>query len=448
MAKLGSYFYQIKDYQKAEDYLSEALELSQSIGSSQVSQEIYADLSNLYYKTGRYKDAFDFMYEHHEIKDSLMNESKTKELTQITMQYEFDKKQELQELEQQKKDAIKEAQIKRQKLLTFFFLLGFVLMLFVAFLIFRSYKQKQKTNIILKDKNEQISLKNTQLNQQNEEIEAQRDEIERQKEFVERQNKEITSSINYAQRIQRALLTPLAYLQENFNNFFVLYKPRNIVSGDFYWASKVGEKLVITAADCTGHGVPGAFMSMLGVSFLNQIVNIEYSYKPEKMNAADILNKMRKMIIETLGHGSEDGPQEGMDMSLAIIDFESKNINIAAAYNSVYIIRNNEIITIPADRMPVGYHFVKINEDFTNKYFDFQKKDKVYMFTDGYQDQFGGDDHKKISPIKFREIILENNNLPMSEQMKVLDNFFINWIKNSPRDIKQIDDILVLGYEL
>ncbi|MBN2891969.1 MAG: tetratricopeptide repeat protein [Bacteroidales bacterium] len=448
LSKMGSYYLLINDYKNAEKYLKEALELSNNLHTEQVTETILANLADLYYNTGRYKLAFDFYHEHSKLKDSLYNDSKTKEMTQLSMQYEFDKKQKMQELEQQKKDAIQDAQIKRQKLVSLFFLVGFIMMIIVAFLIFRSYRQKQKTNKLLEDKNAQISLKNTQLNQSNEEIEAQRDEIERQKEFVEKQNKEITSSINYAQRIQRALLTPFAFLEKNLEDYFILYKPRDIVSGDYFWASKIGNKLVITAADCTGHGVPGAFMSMLGISFLNQIVNQEYRNKPEKLTAADILNRMREMVVTSLGHGMEDGPQEGMDMALTIIDFENNKINFAGAYNPMLLIRDNELSIIAADRMPVGYHFIKKESDFSNKEIEYKKGDRIYMFSDGYQDQFGGPDGRKFSPKQLRELFWENHQLPMQEQRFLYENIFENW-RNSPlKKFRQLDDVLILGFKL
>ena len=446
---LGKYYLEIKDYKNAKKTLKEALELSRKIQTDQVTQNILANFASLYYQTGEYQLAFDNYDEYIKIKDSLTNEKNTRKLTQISMQYNFDKKQELQELEQQKKDAVKEAQIKRQKMITGFFLLGFLLMLGLAFVIFRSYKQKQKTNKILSDKNNQINIKNAQLNQSNEEIEAQRDEIERQKEFVEKQNKDITSSINYARRIQRALLTPFGFFETNFEDYFVLYKPRDIVSGDYFWASKVGNKLIVTAADCTGHGVPGAFMSMLGISFLNQIVNQKFKNHPEKINAGDILDRMRKQVVLTLGGQAddEDSPQEGMDMALVVIDTDKKTINFAGAYNPLFVVRNNELNIIKADRMPVGYHFIRMAQNFKNNEISYQKGDKIYMFSDGYQDQFGGENGRKFSPKALREIIIRNNQLPMFEQKDILNKEFEDW-RQTGKEFRQLDDVLIIGISL
>ncbi len=450
LKSLGDYYYKVKDYDNSLVYLKRALALSEEMETDQVTNAIMFSLSNTYKDKKNYKLAYEYYEKYSDLKDSLYDDSKAKEMTQLSMQYEFDKKQKLQELEQQKKDAIQAAKIKRQKLLSRVFIAGILMLLVVLFLIFRSYKQKAKNNKMLKDKNDEITLKNAQLNQSNEEIAAQRDEIDTQKVFLEKQNKEITSSINYARRIQRALLTPYEVLEENLADFFVLYKPRDIVSGDYFWASKLGDKFCVTAADCTGHGVPGAFMSMLGISFLNQIVNQEYSSKPQDITAADVLNKMREMIISSLVNDVQDNSkmQEGMDMAFVIIDKKEKTINFSGAYNPLLLIRNEELTVSKADRMPVGYHYFKNESEFTNTYIDYQEGDRIYMFSDGFQDQFGGEAGKKFSAKKLREMFLKNHKLPMSEQREIYNEIFENWINRDGEEFKQLDDVLVMGLKL
>ena len=454
LTKIGSYFLALKKYSQAEKYLIEALELSQVIDSHQVTKDIYGNLSTLYYETGQYKKAFDNYSIFNKLKDSLENKQNTKQLTQLAMQYEFDKKQKIQELEQQKKDAETEAEIKQQKLMSYFFLAGLVFMLIVAFVIFRSYKQKQRTNKLLKDKNDEINIKNAQLNQRNEEIEAQRDEIEAQKDEleeqknqVEKQNSEITASINYARRIQGAVLTPISFFKENFDEFFILFKPRDIVSGDYYWASKLGDKILVTAADCTGHGVPGAFMSLLGISFLNQITNYEYDYNKENFNAASILNKLRELIVLSLGHGAaeEDTSQEGMDMALVIIDYNKNTLNFAGSYNPLIMVKDNKLSVIKADRMPVGYHFRKMDTPFTDHMMPIEKGTSIYMFSDGYQDQFGGDSGKKFTIKQLKQVILDNSDKPMRIQSQILQDKYFDWTNEK---YKQIDDIIITGFKL
>jgi len=448
LSKIGYYYLIIKDYYNSEINFNEALKLSEDLNIDISKSEILNGLSNLFYKTGRYKQAYDYFTKYINLRDSLEGEQNTKQMTQLTMQYEFDKQQKTKELEQSKKDAIKEAQIKRQRTITFFFIIGFVLMIVLAFVIFRSYQQNKRNNKILQDKNDQISTKNAQLNQQNEEIEAQRDEIEHQKEYLEYQNKEITSSINYARRIQRAMLTSMDFFNKMFKDFFVLYKPRDIVSGDFYWASYIADKIVVTAVDCTGHGVPGAFMSMLGISFLNQIVNQDMK-NSGNVDAAEILNKIRALVIVTLGRSeTEENPQEGMDMSLVVIDTKTKTVTFSGAYNPLYIIRDNEIIIIDADKMPVGYHFIKKDTPFNNKFFDYKTDDKLYLFSDGFADQFGGPGGKKFSPKQLREKLIANSNETLVQQGEIFDNIITNWINTDEKKFKQLDDILLIGLKL
>ncbi len=453
---LGKYYQKKGDVYKAKKYFLEALKLSNKIGTGQLSTVIYSNLANLSSQTKNYKDAFIYLDKYYHLKDSLENEKNIKQLTKLSMQYEFDKKQKIQELEQQKKDLLHKQQLKRQKIITSFFIFAFVLMLLLAFVIFRSYKEKQKANKLLKDKNEEITRQNAILQQQKEEILTQRDEIESQKEeiekqrnFLDKQNQEIKASIYYAQRIQGAILTPINFFKENFKDFFVLYMPRDIVSGDFYWGLKLGNKIMITAADCTGHGVPGAFMSMLGVAFLNQIANNEFDKLKNNINAANILNKLRDMIVYALGHGIEnDVQQEGMDMALAIIDYETNTMDFAGAYNPLILIHNNELEPIKPDRMPVGYHFRKMDVFFTNKKIKFSTGDKIYMFSDGYLDQFGGIEGKKFTIKKLKETLLEISSLPMQKQEDKLLEIYHTWT-NPPNDIfSQIDDILIIGLEL
>ncbi len=439
--KYGSLYILQKKYDLAKKYLTEALKMSQEIGSAYLTKDAYKAFSDYYFVTNNYKEAYKSLSRHYELKDSLENEENTKKLTQLSMQYEFDKKQKILEIQQQQ-------ELQRQKLVTRFFFLAFVLMLLLAVMIFRSYRQKKKNNQLLQEKNEQILQKNALLNQQKEEIEAQRDEIEAQKNFVEKQNREIKASINYAHRIQKALLTPVSFFDNNLKDYFILYKPRDIVSGDFFWGTEIADKIIFTAADCTGHGVPGAFMSVLGMSFLNQIIS-EYDTKLDELTSATVLNKLKMLIIKALGHGKEsEDHQEGMDMVLLIIDKSKQEINFAGAYNPMLLIRNNEMQIIDADKMPVGYHFHKKDAKFTDKFVEYQDDDRVYIFSDGYADQFGGEKGRKFSPKRFRQTILEIHELPMEKQKQILDTKFEDW-RNSPvKKFRQLDDVLVIGFKL
>mgnify|MGYP005850760413 CR=1 FL=1 len=451
--RIGIYYFRTNNYQKSEQYLQNSLKIASEQNIKALKKDILRSLSELYNTTKQYEKAYKTYIDYVDLKDSLENEKNTKQITQLSMQYEFDKQQKLKELEQQKKDAIKEAIIKRQRQINVLAFAALALAIITMFVIYRSYRQKKRTNKILEQKNEKILQQNEELNQKNEEILAQRDEIEAQKTELEQINKDITESINYAKRIQSAMLN-ISFFRENFQNFFILFRPRNIVSGDFFCGSKVNQKHIVVAADCTGHGVPGAFMSMLGISFLNQIVEQQFRFRDD-FRASEILNRLRELIIQTLGSNStsnekreeeQEQLQDGMDMSLVIIDKQNKYLNFAGAYNSIYLVRNNELSIIKADRMPVGYHFAKLNNFFNDQFLELQISDKIYMFSDGYADQMGGNEGRKISQSVFKQQIIENSKLPFDDQKFMLEQFLDNWMM--VYGAKQTDDILVIGFEI
>jgi serine phosphatase RsbU (regulator of sigma subunit) len=220
---------------------------------------------------------------------------------------------------------------------------------------------------------------------------------------------------------------------------FILYKPRDIVSGDFYWFTSFKNKIVIAAADCTGHGVPGAFMSLIGISFLNEIVNGKQIF-----NANEILNHLRDSIILSLQHsGKDEETKDGMDIALCIIDKEKKELQYAGANNPMLIIRNNKIIEIKPDKMPIGGHRLSANP-FKNNIMKYEENDSIYLFTDGYVDQFGGLNDKKFKSHNFRKLLLQIQDFPIKKQKSILDNKFEAWKGNS----EQVDDILVIGIKL
>ncbi|MDA3954033.1 MAG: SpoIIE family protein phosphatase [Bacteroidales bacterium] len=267
-------------------------------------------------------------------------------------------------------------------------------------------------------------------------VKERTEEVVKQKDEIADKNRSITDSIAYACRIQTAILPSKEFAEEILPEHFILFRPRDIVSGDFYWMTKKGNNIVIIAADCTGHGVPGAFMSMLGVSFLNEIVN-----RHEVNLASDILNSLRKDIKKTLGQeGKEGEAKDGMDIALCIIDLEKMKMQYAGAYNPLYLFRNNELIEVKADRMPIGI-YVKEKESFTNNVIDLHKGDVFYISSDGYQDQFGGEDGQKFKTKNYKQFLLEIHQKPMAEQREILDKRIDEW----RGDWEQIDDIIIVG---
>jgi serine phosphatase RsbU (regulator of sigma subunit) len=282
-------------------------------------------------------------------------------------------------------------------------------------------------------------------------------EIQLQKAVIEEKNNDITASINYAQKIQSAILPREEELKAAFNDYFVLYQPRDIISGDFYWLSKKDHLTLITAADCTGHGVPGALMSMLGNSFLNEIVNENDIYNP-----ADILDLLRNRIIQTLKQ-RETNTKDGMDMALCVIDEKKKQITFAGAYNPVYITkpetahtahefevyRNQvsssvELISLPADRFPVGMLEEKTNIKFSEKLYHYQQGDCLYLFSDGLTDQFGGADGKKYRSKRLKDLLLHVFHSDMQSQKDTISSDFLAW----KDQLDQVDDVLLVGIRL
>lgn len=295
----------------------------------------------------------------------------------------------------------------------------------------------------IREKNDEITVQNQVLIQQKEEIEKQRTIAIAQRDLISQHKKEIEDSIIYAKNIQTAALPKNKFLQLLFNDFFILFKPRDIVSGDFYWASQVGGKIVAVAADCTGHGVPGAFMSMLGISFLNKIVNEKHILNPDI-----ILDRLRANIIKALKQSVDGITKDGMDVSVCVIDNKKKTVEFAAANNPIYMIRNNELTEIPADNMPVAIY--ENMKPFKKVVINFQPNDLFYMFSDGFADQFGGPKSKKFKYSNLKKLFLKINQMPMAEQKKYLENTLQKWM-NYPDKYTgeaqhfQIDDILIFG---
>lgn len=268
------------------------------------------------------------------------------------------------------------------------------------------------------------------------EVVRQKDEIEIQNEKISIQNEEIKSSIHYASRIQNAILTPSEQIQRIFNEYFILYLPRDIVSGDFYWITKVGTKKICVVADCTGHGVPGGFMSMLGMSFVSQIIS-----KGGEMHSGDILNQLRSSVINSLHQtGEVGGSKDGMDIAIYVIDEATNILEFSGANNPLIHIRGEELNHIKGDKMPIGIH-VRANETFTTNTLQLQPGDCIYTFSDGYADQFGGPDQRKFMIKNLKDLLLEIHKMPMAEQRDKLHKTLLDWHGDSPR----IDDVVVMG---
>ncbi len=329
--------------------------------------------------------------------------------------------------------------------------LGYILIgIFIIFIIVKLYtrkliKDKERLEGIVKERTaeivqqkEEIQAIADNLQEANHEISQKNKTLRKQKEEIEEKNQHITDSISYASRIQQALLPPEEIIQKHLPDYFILFKPRDIVSGDFYWFKQIGNHTVYAAADCTGHGVPGAFMSMLGISFLNEIVTKTRFDKP-----SDILDKLRKKVKTSLRQtGKDNESKDGMDIALCVIDNDSLTLQYSGAYNPVYIVRKGELIEIKATRNPIGIYLRE--KPFENHKFQLEKGDMIYTFSDGYVDQFGGENASKFKSKKFKQLLLEIYKKPVEEQKNILNGVIMKW----QGELEQTDDIVIFGVRI
>ncbi|MCK5823012.1 MAG: tetratricopeptide repeat protein [Bacteroidales bacterium] len=430
---IGEVNYFLAHYKTSIFYLLKAKAIGNEIGSPYIIKNSAEMLSKAYAAIHDYTKAYHAHVLFKATQDAIKNEENVRKVTQLGMQYEFDNQIKKREFEQKQKDLAADAELRRQKIIQVFILFGFLVVLLFAFVVYRSYRRKRKDNKLLADKNNQI----------------------------EEQKQNITDSILYAKRIQQAILPSKEFVDSVLQKHFILFRPRDIVSGDYYWLAQKKNKIIVAAADCTGHGVPGAFMSMLGVSFLNEIVKNNNITQPNL-----ILNNLREHVKRTLSQtGKQNEAKDGMDMAICVIDIENNSLEFSGAYNSLYVIRScndllihNEteqpasllsednkygLFEVKADRMPVGI-YLKEKESFTNNIIKINKGDSLYIFSDGFSDQFGGEKGSKFKSKKFKQLLLSIQNYSMDKQKELLNTTIDNW----RGDIEQIDDILVFGLKI
>jgi serine phosphatase RsbU (regulator of sigma subunit) len=330
--------------------------------------------------------------------------------------------------EQENRIKLQIATLEKQKLILYFVIFALILVCFLGYYIYRGYRIKKEANIKLEEKNRTISL-------QKDEIEKQRDLAAAQRDQIAYQKKHIMDSILYAKRIQAALMPSLELFSDKLEHF-VLYKPLAVVSGDFYWVSSNGSRQVIISADCTGHGVPGAFMSMLGVTMLNEIVNEKKIIMPDQ-----ILENLRQGIIRSLNQTNDDNAvKDGMDIAVCTIDFDNNVLWYSGANNPLYMIRGRELFHYRADKMPVAIHY-RMNP-FTLNRIEIRKGDAFYIFSDGFPDQFGGPRERKYMTAQLKETLLSLSAQPMLMQGEKLNEIFEEWRGENP----QVDDVTMIGF--
>lgn len=291
----------------------------------------------------------------------------------------------------------------------------------------------------VKERTQEVVMQKEEIEAQKEEIEAQLDLTTEQMNTITWQNEQILDSIRYAERIQSAILPPEDALSNVLSDHFILFMPRDIVSGDYYWTSMSDGRLMIAVADCTGHGVPGAFLSVMGISSLNEIVNSNKS-----LRAGEILEELRTYVVRSLHQkGSREEARDGIEIALCIIDLKRLSLEFAGANRPLYLVRDKEVIQHRGDRMPIGIYDQELRA-FRTQTIPLQKGDSIYLFSDGYMDQLGGPGRKTFRVVRFRKLLREIQDHPMKEQEKILREQHESWKGN----VEQIDDILVMGFRL
>jgi tetratricopeptide (TPR) repeat protein/serine phosphatase RsbU (regulator of sigma subunit) len=406
-------------YEDAKAYALRGMQLSKELAYPR--EIVYAAniLKSIYTKQNNYKSAFEMYELEIKMRDSLNNIEIQSSTIKKEMQYDFEKRELKNKAEQDKKDLIASEEQQKQKIIIYAVSIGFFIVLVLGLLILRGYRQKQKANTI---------------------ITLQKAEVTNQKHLVEEKHKEIMDSINYAERIQRSFLATKDLLDDNLKEYFVFFKPKDIVSGDFYWASKIidsngSESFGLVTADSTGHGVPGAIMSLLNIT------SLESALKDGHSQPADILNATRQTIIERLKKdGSEQGGKDGMDASIIILNKEKTLLKYAAANNPIWVVRQNELIELKPDKMPLGKHD-KDTIPFAQYEFALQKQDVIFALTDGMPDQFGGQKGKKFMYKQLKELLVSNAQESMEKQKQILNDSLIKW----QGDLEQVDDITIIG---
>ncbi|HUW07175.1 MAG TPA: tetratricopeptide repeat protein [Williamwhitmania sp.] len=412
-----------------------ALVISRAWNLMQLENFASKSLMGAYKEQKNWSEAYRYAEVYIATNDSLFSTTKTKAIAEMEAKYQNEKKQK--EIEILEKDnTISEEKAHVQKIIILSISIGLLLLVFMITFILRRLQITRRQKRIIEEKNSLLNEKNEEISAQRDEIESQRDLVVTQRDRIETQSQKITDSITYAQRIQQAVLPSGNAIEDILGDHFILFKPKDIVSGDFYWATRSNEHLFVAVADCTGHGVPGAFMSMLGITLLNEIVR-----RKENFNAAEVLDRLRELMIEALKQKGIIGEQkDGMDMAFCILNTKTNTLQYAGANISLNIVSvNRELTVIGADKQPVAI-FVKM-KPFTNHDIPLSKGDCIYLASDGFKDQFGGPQGKKYMVKRFSELLMSIAEKPMEEQRQLLDQTFESW----RGDQEQVDDLTILG---
>lgn len=438
---------------EAQKNISLSISIAKEIKSLTHQQWSYEAYSNYYSKKGRYDSALHYYILASNFKDSVLNEKNTRHISTIQTIYETEKKENEIKLLTQSQE-LRQKELKRQNILKNGLLIGLFFTIIIIISIYQAFITKRNSNRLLSRQIEEIEKQNIVLEEQKQEIQIQKEEIERNKDFIEQKNKnleeaykiiegyieKITDSIRYAERIQESIQPGCDIIKEIFSDTLIYNKPKDIVSGDFYWMVNSGKKVYIALADCTGHGVPGAFMSIIGIDLLNQAVNLHHFYKPDQIVSFlndELMKRLRKSEMEQV-------LKDSMDIAVCIFDRETYKLDYTGALIPIFIQSNGVLNEIKPDYITLGTSFEKETKAFTINSFKLIAGDWIYLATDGYFDQLGGPQNKKFMRSRFRETISRVNHLPGNEQREMMEKEFLQWMGKN----EQIDDVLVWGIRI
>lgn len=407
---------------EAQLYGEKSLKIAQEIGYPSYIRRAAENLSSIYLYKKDYKQALILYKLHIKMRDSLDNENTQKAAIQQQAKYEYEKQKAINDAEHKKEIAIEQEAKEKQTILTFATGGGLGLVGVFLLIVFNRLKVTRKQKRIIEV--------------QKQVVEDQKEVVEKAHTQLEEKNKEITDSIQYAKRIQNAILPPNKVVKEYLTESFILYKPKDIVAGDFYWLEQKDNNILFAAADCTGHGVPGAMVSVVCNNGLNRSVR-EYGLT----DPGEILNKTREIVVQEF-EKSEEEVKDGMD--IAICSLEGNTLQYAGAHNPLWIIRKGsiEIEEIKANKQPIGQF--DNPKPYTTHTIELNKGDSLYIFSDGYADQFGGEKGKKLKTVNFKKLLLSVQQENMLKQKELIDESFENWKGN----LEQLDDVCIIGVRI
>lgn len=420
---IGTFYYKMKDAETSLKYFELAYKANPD--NVELAMSINKALGDVYYELKKYIKSAEFYNTAFFLKDSVNKLRTVEKLSEMEVKYETGKKEE--ELKRlSAEQEISALKVKQSRTLTFISIISVIVFLIIAGVLFKQNKNKKQANALLQKQNDEIT----------------------------HQKKEITDSINYAKRIQLSILPPDKMVKRLLPDAFIFYKPKDVVSGDFYWVEEKNNLVMFAAVDCTGHGVPGAMMSVVGMSLLNRAVNEKDLTKP-----SDILQHLDMGVTDTLRQNQEDNAvKDGMDLSLCTYNAQTKELQFAGAFNNLWIVRKNfssshkitsdkeiffedSLLEIKADKFPIGSNTDGVADNYTNHKIQLQTGDYIYLYSDGFADQFGGPKGKKFKYNALKKLLISIHDLSPAQQHEAIKTAYENWKGN----LEQIDDILVIG---